>query len=45
MLSYFSQSFFFSVKICLVLFFFIWVRATFPRYLCVLVGKYFCHYL
>ena len=32
MLSYFSQSFFFSVKICLVLFFFIWVRATFPRY-------------
>lgn len=32
MFSYFSQSFFFSVKICLVLFFFIWVRATFPRY-------------
>lgn len=32
MLSYFSQSLFFSLKICLVLFFFIWVRASFPRY-------------
>lgn len=31
-LSYFSQSLFFSLKICLVLFFFIWVRASFPRY-------------
>lgn len=32
LLDYFSQSFFFSLKICLVLFFFIWVRASFPRY-------------
>ena len=30
--SYFGQSLFFSFKISLVLFFFIWVRATFPRY-------------
>lgn len=32
MLTYFSQALFFSLKICLVLFFFIWVRASFPRY-------------
>lgn len=32
LLSYFSHSLFFSLKICLVLFFFIWVRASFPRY-------------
>jgi NADH-quinone oxidoreductase subunit H len=29
---YFNQSLFFSLKVCIVLFFFIWVRATFPRY-------------
>nr|ADW83097.1 NADH dehydrogenase subunit 1 [Diacronema lutheri]QHD45371.1 NADH dehydrogenase subunit 1 [Pavlova sp. NIVA-4/92] len=29
---YFIHSLFFSFKICLVLFFFIWVRASFPRY-------------
>jgi len=32
MFNYFSQSFFFSLKVSFVLFFFIWVRATFPRY-------------
>lgn len=30
--SYFSDSLFFSLKISFVLFFFIWVRASFPRY-------------
>jgi NADH-quinone oxidoreductase subunit H len=32
MASQFAYSLFFSLKVCLVLFFFIWVRATFPRY-------------
>jgi NADH-quinone oxidoreductase subunit H len=31
-ISYFNQSFSFSLKVCFILFFFIWVRATFPRY-------------
>lgn len=32
LLNYFGQSLLFSLKVCLVLFFFIWVRASFPRY-------------
>jgi NADH-quinone oxidoreductase subunit H len=32
LVGYFNHSLFFSLKICLILFFFIWVRASFPRY-------------
>lgn len=32
LLNYFGQSLLFSLKVCFVLFFFIWVRASFPRY-------------